>query len=80
MKFKPVFSERYIRNACENEQCSMVMGAIEKVRLPALIDQQKCVADRPTDRIQRMTDLDSDHGTVTTKTKVRDLIDVNWLY
>ena len=51
MKFKPVFSESYIRNACENEQCSMVMGAIEKVRLLALIDQQKCVADRPTDRL-----------------------------
>ena len=51
MKFKPVFSESYIRNACENEQCSMGMGAIEKVRLQALIDQQKCVADRPTDRL-----------------------------
>ena len=51
MKFKPVFSESYIRNACENEQCSMVMGAIEKVRLQALVDQQKCVAGRPTDRL-----------------------------
>ena len=30
-------------NACENEQCSVVMGAIEKVRLQALIDQQKSV-------------------------------------
>ena len=51
MKFKPVFSERYIRNTCENEQCSVLMGAIEKVRLQALIDQQKCVEDRPTDRL-----------------------------
>ena len=32
-----------------DEQCSMVMGAIEKVILQALIDQQKCVEDRPTD-------------------------------
>ena len=70
-------------NACENEQCSVVMGAIKKVRLQALIDQQKCVADGPTDRLNgRSSPLGkaSHHGTVTTKTKVRDLIDVNWLY
>ena len=38
-----------VRVTCENEQCSMVMGATEKVRLQALIDQQKCVEDRLTD-------------------------------
>ena len=38
-----------VRITCENEQCLIVMGAIEKVILQAQIDQQKCVEDRPTD-------------------------------
>ena len=51
----------------KNEQCLMVMGAIEKVILQALIDQQKCVEDRPTDLLAHANVF---LGDAVTKTKI----------
>ena len=40
-----------VRVTCEKWTVSVMKGAIEKVILQALIDQQKCVEDRPTDQL-----------------------------